>query len=85
MQIIPWHEMIKMVPEWCFNGNLVYYIPSDFVNPLAPPAIILEYFLFDIHTQEEFEDEDWLYVRALVNGKIVDDVHSNFYPIQLNN
>ena len=83
MHVVSWQEMFEMVPEWCYNGSLVYHVPFD--DNFDSPCIILEYFIFDLSTQEDIDNDDWLYVRALVDGKIIDDVHSNFHSVQLDN
>ncbi len=88
MHVVSWQEMIEMVPEWCYDGNLVYHIPvgcDALDDNHESPCIVLEYFIFDLLTEEEIEEDDWLYVRVLMDGKIIDDVHSNFHPVQLNN
>ena len=43
--------MVEMVPEWCYDGNLVYHAPMgcDVLddNPESP-CIVIEYFIFDL-------------------------------------
>ncbi len=93
MKKIPYEEMERIVPEWCFDGNLVYWEKWSETNhsqaiPDLLPCIILEYFVFDLDctlaeevTYSEWHDDEWLYISAYANGELIEDVHSAFSPL----
>ena len=93
MHKISFKEMKRMVPEWCFDGNLVYWENWNSENysqaiPDLIPCVILEYFIFDLDaipseeaTYSEWHEDEWLYVSAYANGELIKDVHSAFSPL----
>ena len=89
MEVISSQQMESMVPEWCFDGNLVYYRPElGYCNQLEGglldqvPCIIVAYYIMDLKYDDQFQDDEWLYIAALVNGTIVEDVHSAFQQLK---
>ena len=93
MHRIPFKEMQRMIPEWCFDGNLVYWEMWDHETPPAIPTlipcVILEYFIFDLDCtlaeevsyEASWHDDEWLYISAYADGEVIEDVHSAFSPL----
>ena len=83
-------ELITLIPEWCYEGNLVYIDENEDVLSDDRIGLILDYYVVDIDQleKEDYDEivyhEEWLLLDISTDSGVHEAVNSyNVSPVTL--
>ena len=75
-------ELVALIPEWCFEGNLVYIDADEDVLTPDTIGLILDYYVIDVDhlNQEEYDElvyhEEWLLLDISTDVGVLETINS---------
>lgn len=83
-------ELIALIPDWCFQGSLVYVDESEDIEEKETIGLILDYYVVDVDhlEQEDYDDivyyEEWLLLDISTDAGVLQCASSySVSPVKL--